>query len=273
MVWNRFRRADRTAIYTRSASEVGGYVRKHDWIDYSTEVDNTELRFKGRTDPLIVDSDSVPIVPIEVKTRKSVESLDSPSPKHRAQLHAYIVGLSRKYEIKPPDGVILYGSRETFDVKTFHIEYSEQFWDEVVVPWAATQTTSLLDENLPPADPEQEWECGYCSYRERCGKGKSPVKDSGAHGFVPGYTEYPHENVEEYLRLFPSAAIPSAIASKFPDLASDHSIQEWSCDRCGYCAEWDAVKSAGEPLCPECAEDDILISLSRPEMPTVVPDE
>lgn len=255
-------------------SEVGGYVRKHDWVDYNTEVDDTELRFKGRTDPLIVDSDSVPIVPVEVKTRKSVDSLDSPSLTHKAQLHAYMVGLSHKYEIRPPDGVILYGSRETFDVKVFHVEYSEAFWSEVVVRWAAAQTEYLTKESLPPAEPEQEWECGYCPYRERCGEGKSPVADGGPYGFVSEYAGYPRENVEEYLRLYPSAALTPTLASKFPDIASKHSIQGWYCGRCGYCVEWDAVKSTGEPLCPQCAETDILTPLTRPEMPSrVAPDE
>ncbi|MFK5602618.1 CRISPR-associated protein Cas4 [Haloferax volcanii] len=250
----------------RIVSEVGGYVQKYDWIDYSIEADGTELRFKGRTDPLIVDADSVPVVAIEVKTRNSVKSLDSPSRTHRAQIHAYMVGLGQKYNIRPPDGVILYGSRKTFDVRCFHVKYNETFWNEVVVKWATAQTRFRTNEILPPADPEQKWECGYCPYSERCGKGESSAVDSGVHGFVPEFTEYPRRSVEEYLRLFPNVALTPALASKYPDIASEHLVPGWCCERCGYTVKWDAITTAGEPLCPQCAEKNILEPLSRPRL-------
>lgn len=244
--------------------EIGGYVRKSDWVDFSVETDAANLQFKGKTDPLIVDSDGIPIVPIEVKSRTSIESLDSPSRQHRAQIHAYIVGLAEKYQIEPPTGVILYGSRKTLDVKCFNVPFSQNFWNGVVVEWAAEQTKFQIEETLPPADPEQSWECGYCPYRERCGKGSSPVTDSGVDGLVPGFTDYPREKVRKYLEYASDEVLTSALASEFPSLASDFPVKKWACNRCNTTVEWKEIESATNPLCPNCAEDDVLSPLRSP---------
>lgn len=246
------------------AKEVGGFVRKSDWVDFTEEVGSTELQFKGETDPLIVDDDAVPIVPLEVKTRDSVDSLDSPSRIHKAQLHAYIRGLSQKYNIEPPTGVILYGCRKTFRIKCFQVPFSEEFWSEIILEWAGSQTEFLVNELLPPADPEHQWECGYCSYRERCGKGSAPASDYGDKGFVWGFSGYPLKKVKEYLENNPDDELTPALAAKYSELAATYAVQDWLCTQCGTSIDWKQVDSADEPLCPRCAEDNILAPLAQP---------
>ena len=58
-----------------------------------------DLVLKGSTDPVVVDADGTPVLPTEVKTKNSLEYLDEPNEHHKAQLHAYMLGLSQKYDV------------------------------------------------------------------------------------------------------------------------------------------------------------------------------
>jgi CRISPR-associated exonuclease Cas4 len=74
------------------------YVRNSMWIDFNVEMDGIKLRFKGVTDPVLVDKESKPVLPTEVKTTSSLEYKQSPNRHHRAQFHAYLAGLSKELE-------------------------------------------------------------------------------------------------------------------------------------------------------------------------------
>ena len=39
------------------------------------------------------------------------------------------------------------------------VEFDQEFWEETVCEWAATQSTYRTEETLPPATPEHGWEC------------------------------------------------------------------------------------------------------------------
>jgi CRISPR/Cas system-associated exonuclease Cas4 (RecB family) len=241
------------------------YVQNSMWIDYTIETDVGDIQIKGVTDPVIVDKQSTPLLPTEVKTTASIEHLDSPNDHHRAQLHAYLVGLSREYDKDLTDGILIYVSRETFDLKPFHVTFDMEFWNGVVLHWASNHTEFRLNEELPPAQPEESWECKFCSYRERCGKGKTPRADLAPVGFVPGYTDYPRVKVIEHLEAHENAKLTPALAEQYPDIANQYSVQSWECSACS--AEFDSQKITSEyepnqnPLCPECAESGTLAEL------------
>ena len=204
----------------RAVVPVNRYNNHYEWVDLSVDTDEGPLRIKGATDPIIVDEDAVPLLPTEIKTKSDIETLTSPNRHHRAQLHAYMAGLSEKFDIDLIDGVLLYASRKSLDVKVFHVTFDKEFWRDIVVEWASDHTRYRLGGNLPPASPEYDWECGFCDYRERCGRTDNPYEDTGPRGFLPLYDEYPKETVREYLDAHPEVKLTQTLARTYPDSPS-----------------------------------------------------
>lgn len=238
------------------------YVQNSIWIDFTIETRVGELQIKGSTDPVIVDSDAVPILPTEVKTKSAIDNITEPNQHHRAQVHAYLVGLSEKFDRDLTDAVLVYGGRESLGLKTFHVEFDEEFWNDVVIDWATTHTQLRLDEKLPPADPEYDWECRFCSYRVRCGKGDTSHRDYDSGGLLPGYGEYPREKVIEYLESNPDESLTPSLADQYPDLVEEYGVASWYCNTCSSEIEWGEVDLGGRPLCPRCADRDEISTLS-----------
>jgi CRISPR/Cas system-associated exonuclease Cas4 (RecB family) len=244
------------------------YVQNSIWVDFRVETEGDKIQIKGATDPVIVDSNAVPIFPTEIKTKSSIEHTTSPNRSHRAQIHAYISGLSEKYDIPLSQGAIVYADRQSLDVKVFHIEFDEEFWNETVLAWAANHTEYRLEDELPPADPEYDWECEFCSYRERCGEGDSAYHDVGPEGLLPDYSEYPRKKITEYLEAHDSAQLTPLIAERFPELAHEYDVIDWNCPSCSISFDWDAIEGVSdpnsEPLCPNCADEGRLTALRSP---------
>ncbi|WP_276299380.1 CRISPR-associated protein Cas4 [Halorussus lipolyticus] len=250
------------------ATEASAYVRNTVWVDFEVETEAGALRIKGATDPLIVDEDAIPIVPTEIKTKSSVEHLSSPNRHHRAQLHAYMVGLSQKYNISLTNGVIVYASRESLNMKIYHVEFDEAFWKDVVLEWADTHTQYRLRDELPPADPEAEWECKFCSYRERCGRGDRHYSDVAVTGLLPQFTGYPSQKLSDYLTAYPSAKLTPSLAFQYPELADEHGVYDWECARCETARTWNTIEWDGDvtapPRCPDCFAEGSVSFLSGP---------
>jgi CRISPR/Cas system-associated exonuclease Cas4 (RecB family) len=246
------------------------YVRNSIWIDVNIDVGDETLRLKGTTDPVITDADGDPLLVTEIKSTSSLDHLSSPKPHHKAQLHAYLYGLTREYDYVIHDGLVLYGSRKTMDVKAFHVPFDESFWRDTVVEWMRNQTEYREAESLPPADPSFGWECNFCSYRNRCGQADTPYKDYGPVGLLPVFTEYREAQLVEYLDAYADAEakLTPALANEFTELASEYGSYDWRCTSCGSSFAWDAVNgddSEGPPVCPVCIEQGDFVTLSGPE--------
>lgn len=242
------------------------YVANSLWVDYTVETPASELRIKGSTDPVIVSRENEPILLTEVKTKKSLDTFSGADRRHKAQATAYMVGLSRTYDREIRDAVIVYVDRSTLDLAPVHVPFSSDFWEETVLGWAAEHTTYRLNDDLPPADPEQGWECNYCSYQERCGKGEREFNDEDATGLLPLY-EYPREKVVEYLQAFPDAKLTPTLAHAFPELTEDYDVYDWECRGCGGAFDWNAISSptsGNAPRCPACESQGNIRLLSGP---------
>lgn len=241
------------------------YVQNSMWIDFHVEMEDKDLRIKGVTDPVLVDEESNPLLPTEVKTTSSIEYKNSPDRRHRAQLHAYLAGLSKKHDRSLTEGVLIYVSRETFEMKAFRVEFDAEFWNETVLSWVNAHTEYRLDDELPPAQPEADWECEYCSYRERCGKGDTPYADMGPLGLLQNVNSYPRNKVREYLEAHDGATLTPTLAEKFPDLVDEYGVQSWECPNC--LKSFERKDLPGElgpdrrPLCPHCAQSETLTEL------------
>ena len=246
------------------------YVRNSMWIDFIAEMGDREVRIKGVTDPVLVDEESTPLVPTEIKSTSSLEYKDSPNTHHRAQLHAYLAGLSEKTNQKLSKGILIYVSRETLEMKSFHVEFDPEFWHETVLKWATSHTEFRLNDELPPASPEQDWECEYCSYRERCGKGDLPHADLGPRRFLPDFDSYPRNKIETHLAAHDHAKLTPKLAEKYPDFAEEYTVQSWKCPNCSTSFEANDIAAdltkASQPLCPQCAASGELVELQTPRL-------
>jgi hypothetical protein len=178
-------------------------------------------------------------------------------------------GLSEKYDCKVTDAIIVYGSRTDLNIKTFHVEFDPAFWEERVLAWAQTQTTYQVQDELPPATPERDWECEFCSYKERCGKGDLLFDDGGVTGLLPGFTDYPKPKVEEYLQAHRGAQLTPSLAHCYPDLAAEYGVLDWHCSQCGLTKSWDELDwtPAFEtlPRCQTCDEHGQVSILTSPK--------
>lgn len=244
------------------------YVTNSLWVDFTVQTDAGEIRIKGETDPVIVDGDADPLLLTEIKTKQSVDGIDSPSQHHKAQTHAYMKGLSEKSTRNLTDAIILYGGRTDLSVQAFHVEFDPAFWTRTVVEWAKAHTSYRLRNELPPAEPEYNWECQFCSYRERCGQGEKDSVDVPPAGLLPQYSEYPREKLVEYIQAQEDAKLTPTLAKVYPDLAKQHGAFDWHCPGCAQDFEWDVIEwhsnSERPPKCPVCDRDNLINRLRGP---------
>jgi len=118
--------------YLQTVIPDQSYVQNSVWIDTTVTHEGTELRFRGATGPVLVTADADPVLVTEIKTTTSLGHISEPKTHHKAQLHAYLYGLDDDYEHPITEGLLVYGSRESFNIKVFHVSFSEDFWQTVV---------------------------------------------------------------------------------------------------------------------------------------------
>lgn len=246
------------------------YVTNSVWIDHELTVDDVTVHLRGATDPAIVMPDNDPLLVTEIKTTSSLDHLSGPKEAHKAQLHAYLAALNADYDHETPTGLLVYAGRTTLDVEVFEVPFDEAFW-ETVTEWMATLTTYEQAGELPPAAPERDWECSYCSFKERCGEGDQPFSDIDHDGLLPLYDGYDRQYVEEYLEAHTDrdARLTPTLAYEYPDLAEQFNVYDFSCTACGTTYDWTTIDWNGDtddpPLCPICLEADDLVTISGPE--------
>jgi len=256
--------------YLQSISSDESYVQNSIWIDTTIPAEDTDVHLRGSTDPAIVTRDAEPVYLTEIKTTTSLSHLTEPKEHHRAQLHAYLYALDEEYDYPITEGLLVYGSRKTLDIKAFPVDFSESFWNRIV-QWMVEQTRYEKIDELPPADPEREWECEYCSYKHRCGEADTPYSAIGHEGLLPLLDEYDRQNLVEYLESHTDAdaKLTPTLAHAYPDIVETYGAFDWSCPRCDQTYVWNAVDWDGEtsdpPVCPSCLGDGELLTLSGPE--------
>lgn len=252
-----------------SDSEI--FVTNSVWVNFTLEDGNETFRVKGMTDPVLVNSDGVPLAVTEIKSKRSLDNLEEPNPHHKAQIYSYLYGLSEEYNRPISDGVILYGSRTTLDIKPFHVQFDREWWRNEVVDWIKTHTRYRGFGIQPTASPELGWECKYCSYKHRCGKTEKLYEDEGPYGLLPKFTDYPKEKVRDYLESHPGSKLTPTLAHTYPDLAETYDTYDWYCAECGETFEWTAVEfdlsRTKTPTCPACQSRSLRGPLPEEQQP------
>lgn len=244
------------------------YIQNSIWVDVAVETEGPTIQIRGETDPVFVNEKGEPLLPTEIKTISSLTNLDSPKEQHLAQVHAYLYGLSKKYDRQVQDGAILYIKRDDFQLKTFQVQFDQEFWKARVLSWIRENTHHRRTETLPAAEPEYAWECNFCPYQRRCGQADDVHSDVGLTGLLPLTPDYPRKQLEEYLIAYPNAKLTPTLAHEFPDLASKYGSYDWRCPVCGTTDPIDSADWNGDtdrpPLCKSCGEDGLCIPLVGP---------
>ncbi|MFB6152751.1 MAG: PD-(D/E)XK nuclease family protein [Halodesulfurarchaeum sp.] len=252
--------ADRVAAPDESVTAGIGF-------EAPVETDAGRLRLRGRTDPVITTADGTVLLPTEVKTKRNVDGGITPGEHHLAQLHAYMQGLSATRDRPVSEAALVYVSRADLAVRTFRVTFDAAFWQERVLPWLRRQTTYRETGDLPPANPEQGWECDRCPFRNRCGEGRHPAGDVGPVGFLPNL-QYPRAAVMDHLRAAPGTRLTPTLARTYPELAASHSVADWHCPVCGSRYEpLDVDSGPGTeeaPSCPACRASGDFVTLEGP---------
>lgn len=256
--------------YLEWLSDAEQYLRNSIWVEFTVSTAVGEIEIRGSTDPAIVDGESQPLLLSEVKTKRQFYNLDAPDTHHVAQAHAYLYGLSQKHDNQITDAVIIYVARKSLELRAFHVSFDEDFWEDRVVSWATTHSQYRLDEELPPADPEWDWECKFCAYQNRCGKGDADYTDIGPTGFLPLVDAYPQQKVETYLDAHANAGakLTPTLAHQYPELVGQYEVYNWDCTCCSSTHPWDDVEWDGDvtapPMCPHCKEEGVPALLRGP---------
>lgn len=115
----------------------------------------------GRVDNIVEISGKKFIV--EVKSTKSIDYTNEPSPSHLSQINFYM----RSLEI--PNGLMIYAEKNTLRIKAFEVEFNKEIFDKSL-KFVAGLHQHLVSNTLPPAITEAKdmWACNYCDYRARC---------------------------------------------------------------------------------------------------------
>lgn len=231
------------------------YQQNDIWVSFTIPSDLGDLELKGSTDPVIVDENGSAILPTEIKTTSDTDYLSGAKETHKAQAHAYMIGLSKKYDRMIDRAVLMYiGRNNQFDPVRYILDFDREFWQERVIEWMKTNTYYHTFGQLPPGEPERNWECDYCDFQNRCGKGEDFYGNERPVGFLPLF-EYPKSRVEEYLQAHDSAKLTPTLAHQHPDLTEEYGVYEWECEACGSTYKWDEISwTPGDkpPKCPEC---------------------
>ncbi|WP_433628363.1 PD-(D/E)XK nuclease family protein [Halomicrococcus sp. NG-SE-24] len=263
--------------YLSSIVDGVAYIQNSIWVEFTVETDQGEVEFRGKTDPVVVDAESSPILPTEIKTKQSIGSLEEPNAHHLAQTYAYMYGLSQAWETEITDALIIYGDRTSLDIRPFHVQFDEDYWWDNVVAWAADHTGFRTDDRLPPADPVFGWECRYCSFKTRCGETKKQFSDIDAVGFLPLFGEYPREKVINYLHSHEGAKLTPTLANQYPELVGKYGSYRWRCPGCDGRFPIDVIEWTGDvsnlPDCPKCSDTGVSVALSGPDPDDQTPDE
>lgn len=257
--------------FLRDCVGSGEYVQNSRWVDVTISSGSGELRIRGETDPVIVDDDGRPLLLTEFKTTTAVESLDAPRPRHVAQVHAYMQGLSDDEESDQEvrAAILIYLDRDTLRLQAFAVPFDDGYWESRVLSWAIQNTEYRRREELPPGRPEFGWECDYCAFEHRCGRAETPFTDYPPQGLLPLFDEYHRGRVRDYLRTREDAKLTPTLAHTFPDLVDRYGVLNWHCQRCSKTYEYDAVDWDGDtenpPLCEVCCSDGVPAPLSGPQ--------
>jgi CRISPR/Cas system-associated exonuclease Cas4 (RecB family) len=138
----------------------------------------SKLKLKGHIDTILFakhDSKDVCII-IDFKSigsypyKKKFGRKKDPTPSYHQemQLAIYAVAVEHDFNISDSQMFLVYYNKDTSMFKT--IEVDRKYMNEAVEYWI--KVNKACKEGLPKLlfgySPKQKWECGYCSFADKC---------------------------------------------------------------------------------------------------------
>jgi len=126
-----------------------------------------EFTISGRIDDLILVKENNAKVLVEVKSAKSIDYVNEPSPQYEDQLQYYmhVTGVH--------SGIILYIDKTNLKSKTFVVQYEKEKAEKVVRRFRFLHD-HLKQGKLPFAEakiePKKNFMCRFCEYADKCEK-------------------------------------------------------------------------------------------------------
>ena len=126
----------------------------------------------GRVDNLVFFPEMSLLV--EVKTRKSVENMKSPTQHHIPQFQLYLAAATAQY------GLLLYEGRDNLVTRSFLIKRDNKEIHRLLKR-VKSQHGLIAMKMLPPAESKlpltrRAWECGRCKYKKQCDEAEKEKK-------------------------------------------------------------------------------------------------
>lgn len=132
--------------------------------DVHIEIKLEDYIISGDTDPVIYETTKRKNIRtlFEVKSMANLSAVKEPNIHHIKQTTCYMKALNLKL------GMIVYINRSNLeDLKAFEVEFKEEDWQSIVTHFDMLHGF-LKDKVLPTSTPLMNWECRYCSYKNRC---------------------------------------------------------------------------------------------------------
>lgn len=127
------------------------------------EIPNEEV-IHGRCDGIISIKGKEYI--IEIKTIRDFKfaKLVEPETAHRRQINLYM------HYFRKPQGIVLYESKDTQNLKEFIVEYDLKLCKEILQRFE--ELKYQIENDILPQKPLdlESWQCDYCDYKEECDK-------------------------------------------------------------------------------------------------------
>jgi hypothetical protein len=131
------------------------------------QIKEKEFIISGRIDNLVLVKIDNKKVLVEVKSTKYLK--EKPNEEHGMQLQFYM------HATGIHDGILLYIQKDNLQTNWFEIPYDKKKAETVLKRFKLLDKCLKLNE-MPPADakfnPNMEWMCDYCDYRQECDIGK-----------------------------------------------------------------------------------------------------
>ena len=124
-----------------------------------------DFMISGRVDDILIVEENGKKILVEVKSTKSLNMINEPQDAHVKQLQIYM------HALKIPNGMIVYVEKSSLKTIEFEVEYDEEQVKEIMKRFEKLHEfiiTNKMPEPEAKLDPNKNWMCKYCEYREEC---------------------------------------------------------------------------------------------------------
>ncbi len=129
------------------------------------KLEEQDFIVSGRVDNIILAKIDNKQVLVEVKSTKFLKEKPSEENVMQLQFYMHVTGIHQ--------GMLLYIQKDNLQTRSFDVAYDKGHAEEIIQRFRLLDKCLKLDELPPPEakfNPNMDWMCDYCDYREECNK-------------------------------------------------------------------------------------------------------